>query len=373
MLPEDNPDIVSAHDDGERDPRPSRWAALAGHRRIKVAAVVVLAAVVAIVAAVVPRHQAAAGVTQPGVTNFRSTGVFNTFAAGLTDGQEWQLTVQNVATDGHSCLPAVVWTGEYGDRLFPGTDLSLTPAGAPSVISGVPEAPTASFAFFQVPAAVRQLQVVIGTAAPLTVTPRSESECGRTFRLAGFGFASAARVTVTAITGHGRPAGYTLPYALVHPSRDAPGYGGWQNQGQSQSQGWGTPELIGRAVVGGVLWGMTVADGTHGECFSLTKNAHLLVSDPLCAVLAPTGANTPVEVMTAPAGNADGYAMAVIPGVTLVTARLPGGRTAQASPVDVGGVLYVGLLTSATPIEFSFYGPDGTVIAAISWSGFQAP
>jgi hypothetical protein len=77
--------------------------------------------------------------------------------------------------------------------------------------------------------------------------------------------------------------------------------------------------------------------------------------------------------MTAPAGNADGYAMAVIPGVTLVTARLPGGRTAQASPVDVGGVLYVGLLTSATPIEFSFYGPDGTVIAAISWSGFQAP
>jgi len=370
MLPEEDPDIVSAHDDGERDARPSRRAALAGHRRIKAAAVVVLAAAVAIVAAVMPRHQeAAAGVTQPGVTNFRSTGVFNTFAAGLTDGQEWQLTVQNVATDGHSCLPAVVWTGEYADRLFPGTDLSLTPAGAPSVITGVPEAPAASFAFFQVPAAVRQLQVVIGTAAPLIVTPRRESECGRTFRLAGFGFASAARVTVTAITGRGRPAGYTLPTALVRPSRDAPGYGGWQNLGQGP--GWGAPELIARAVVGGALWGMTVADGTHGECFSLTKNAYPLVNDPLCAALAPTGADTPVEVMTAPTGNASGYVMAVIPGVTLVTARLPGGRSAQASPVDVGGVLFVGLLTSATPTEFSFYGPDGTVIGAIIWSGFE--
>lgn len=354
MVPEE-PDIIGV----EREARGRRWTALAGsRRRLAAAGLVVLVAVAALVVAVLPRHQpASAGVAGTGVTNLRSTGVFNAFAAGAADGQGWQLAVQNVDTDGHSCLPAVVLSGEYGDPLFTRADLGLTPAGSPAVISGVPGASDASFGFFRVPAAVRRLSVAIGGATPLTVTPATDSECGHTFRLAGFGFASGARVTVTAITGHGPSAPYTLPRALVHPAPGAPDPGGWQNL--DRSAGWGTPHLIDQARVNGTLWGMTVAVGAYGECFSLTRDARRQLSSPRCGPIIPTGEDVPLGTSNA---------LAVFSDVALVSAMLPSGMTTRASPVDIGGRLYVGLITAVSPAGITAYDASGAIISGINWS-----
>jgi hypothetical protein len=349
-LPEE-PDIIGV----ERAARAGWWTTLAGSRRLVAAGVAALAVAAGIVVAALPRHQpAAAEVTQPGVTNFRSTGVFNSFAAGAADGQGWQLTVENVATDGHSCLPAVVLSGEYGDPLFPRPDLGLTAAGAPAVITG---GSGTSFAFFRVPATVRALRVAIGAAAPVTLTPATDRECGRAFRLAGFGFATAARVTVTAVTYHGAPAPYRLPSALVHPSPDAPDPGGWQNL--DRSAGWGTPHLIDQARVNGTLWGMTVAIGAYGECFSLTRNARRELSSPRCTPVIPTGEDVPLGT---------GNALAVFSDVALVSAMLPGGMTTHASPVDIGGRLYVGLITAVSPLGIVCYDASGAIISGINWS-----
>lgn len=351
-LPEE-PDIIGV----ERAAPAGRWTALAGSRRLMTAGVAALAvaAAAAAILIVAPRHQpAAADVAQAGVTNLRSTGVFNSFAGGIADGQGWQLTVQNVATDGHSCLPAVVLTGEYGDPLFPHPDLGLTAAGSPAVITG---SSGTSFAFFRVPATVRQLRVAIGAAAPLSLTPATDSECGRAFRLAGFGFATAARVTITAVTGHAASAPYRLPSALVHPAVDAPDRDGWRNL--DLSAGWGTPHLIARARVNGTLWGLTVAIGAYGECFSLTRNAARELSSPRCTPVIPTGEDVPLGT---------GNALAVFSNVALVSAMLPGGGTTRASPVDIGGRLYVGLITAASPDGIVCYDASGAIISGINWS-----
>jgi hypothetical protein len=344
-LPEE-PDIIGV----EREARAGRWTALAGSRRLMAAGLVALVVGAAIVIAVIPRHQpAAAEVTQPG-----ATGVFNSFADGTADGQGWQLTVQNVASDGHSCLPAVVLSGEYGDPLFPHPDLGLTAAGSPAVIAG---ASGTSFAFFRVPSAVRQLRVAIGAALPLSLTPATDSECGRAFRLAGFAFATAARVTVTAVTGHGPSAPYHLPSALVHPAAGAPDRGGWQNL--DRSAGWGTPHLIDQARVNGTLWGITVAIGAYGECFSLTRNAGRELSSPRCTPVIPTGEDVPLGT---------GNALEVFSDVALVSAMLPGGTTTRASPVDIGGRLYVGLITAVSPLGIVCYDASGAIISGINWT-----
>jgi hypothetical protein len=348
-LPEE-PDIIGV----ERAARAGRWTALAGSRRL-MAAGLLAAAVAGIVVAATPRHQpAAAEVTQAGVTNFRSTGVFNSFAGGTADGQGWQLTVQNVASDGHSCLPAVVLSGQYGDPLFPRPDLGITSVGDPAVITG---ASGTSFAFFRVPAAVGRLTVSIGSAAPLTLTPATDRECGRGFRLAGFGFATAAPVTVTAVTGHGASAPYRLPSALVHPAVGAPDRDGWQNL--DRSAGWGTPHLIDRARVNGAQWGLTVAIGAYGECFSLTRGARPELSSPRCTPIIPTGEDVPLGTSNA---------LAVFSDVALVSAMLPGGITTRASPVDIDGRLYVGLITAVAPDGIVCYDASGAIISGINWS-----
>jgi hypothetical protein len=366
----DPPDEISANDD--RDARADRWTALAGDRRLRAAGLVVLAAVVAVVAIVVTRHQPAGTAparAEADVTNFRSGTPFNGFAAGVANGQGWWLAVGNVATDGHSCLPAVVLSGEYADQLFPGTNLGLTAAGAPSVITTVPAGPTGlpsgvSFAFFQVPATVRELRVAIGTARPLTLPPEDEGQCGRSFRLAGFGFPTTARVTVTSITSRGETAPYTLPEALVRPSADAPYNVGWQNP--ADSQGAGTPELVGRGVVGRALYGITAAVGAHGQCFSLTKNAQRVIGYPVsCTPISLIGLADALTAVTPPGGHVLAFAISPSAGVTLITANLPGGKTVRLTPVDVGGRLYAALVTATDPTGFTWYGGPQRIVIRI--------
>jgi hypothetical protein len=372
MSPEE-PDVVG-EDDG-REPRVWWWTA---HRRLTTAGLVVLAAIVATVVVVAGRHQPATAAPRPtaaaapvvSVTNAQSAKrVIPLFAAGTAADAGWTLEAQDVAT-GHSCLPGVEWTGQIADVLFPGTNLGMTPAGAPSVLTGVPQSsptalPGASFAFFQVPAAVRELRVAIGGAAPLTVFAHDESPCGTgTFRVAGFGFPSAARVTVTAITAHGESAPYTLPYSLVHPAPRTPGYLAWQNLGPVHRMG--PPRPIATADVDGARWEMSVGISSDGECFHLTRNGQLRLP-VLCRPISLTDESEPINGVMLP--GLHGYFLSVTDGtVHRVTATLPGGKTVSATPVDVYGFLLAGLFTGdATPTKFTFYRAGGSEINSMPW------
>jgi hypothetical protein len=369
VMPPEEPDIV-----GEDEPRAGWWVA---HRGLTTAGLaVVLAAVVVIVVVVVPRHQPAkAAAPQTAatiVTNNLSPATLGMFAEGTAAGDApWELTVANVATDGHSCLPAVVLSDQIADVLLPDPDLGLSPAGAPSALTGVPQTPSAtesgaSFAFFRVSAAVRQLRVTIGTAAPLTLTPRSESECGQAFRLAGFGFPSAARVTVTAITGHGTPASYVLPSALVDPPRHTPGYGAWENLGPAERLG--TPEVVAATTIDGARFAMAIAISTDGECFHLTSDGQPVSGIPiLCTPITLPNTDAPVNVLRMRFGP-QGYFLTVTDTVHLVTMTLPGGKTMNATPVDVHGVLFAGMFTGTTPAKFTFHRAGGSVISSVPWS-----
>jgi hypothetical protein len=371
MMPEE-PDEIAAND--ERPARARWWQGgwWQGHRRLATACLVVLAAIVAIVVVVVPRHQAAkAAPPQPAavpvsVTNSPSSALTGgVFASGVGGGVGWTLTVQTMGTG--SCLPVVAWDGQIPAVLFPGTNLGMTQAGAPSVITGgtmqpVPAVPSGmSFAFFRVPATVRQLRVDIGGAAPLTVTPRQETACGRVYRLAGFGFPSAARVTVTAITGHSGLAAYTLPYPLVHPAPRTLGYGAWQSLGPVQRMG--PPKLVARADIGGTVWEMSIGISSDGECFHVTANGTGALPVE-CVRVSMLSANAPVNLLKLP--STQGYFLTVAKDVTLVTATLPDGTAVRATPVDVYGVLFAGVFTDdVTPVTFTFYRAGGSIIDSI--------
>jgi hypothetical protein len=360
-LPEE-PDIIGV----DRAERPRRWPALAGDRRFQLAGLVVLAAVVAIVIAVAPWRQPprpATATASATVTNVPSAATSGAFASGLADGQRWRLALRNVATDGNSCLPAVVLNGKYGDVLFPGEDLWRTPVGTPSVITNEPDGPRdTSFAFLRVPATIRQLRVAIG-ATTLTLAPRIERLCGQTFRLAGFGFPSTTPVTIMAMTS---AVAYTLPATLVQPSQGAPDYTAWQNL--DEGRGWGNVVVIGRADIHDAVYGVTVAVGDHGQCFAISKNAQPVLGYGLyCTPVSPAGTDAPtIPIRLAGVGIA--FVVPLTARVRLVTATLPGGATVRATPVDVGGRVYAALFTTTGPTRLTCYDADGAVIRSVPLS-----
>jgi hypothetical protein len=359
-LPEE-PDIIGV----DRPERPRRWRALAGNRRFQLAGLVALAAAVAIVVTIAPWSQpprSTPAVTAANVTNASSTAGPGAFASGLADGQRWRLALRNVATDGNSCLPAVVLDGKYGDVLFPGEDLWSTPVGMPSVITNEPDAPRdASFAFVQVPATIRQLRVAIGSAT-LTLAPHTERLCGRTFRLAGFGFPSTAPVTIMRMTA---AVAYTLPASLVQPARGAPDYTAWQNL--DEGGGWGKVVVIGRADIRDAVYGITVDVGEHGQCFAISKNAQPFIGYGLyCTPVSADISYAPVIVIRL-AGVGLAFVVPLTAQVRLMTATLPGGATVRATPVDVGGLVYAALFTTTGPTRLTCYGAGGVVIRSVRW------
>jgi hypothetical protein len=329
------------------------------------AAAIAVAGCVALVLTLLP-HPHSATVTPathpPVVTNTHPLGVDGVFANGAVNGQAWELAVANVADDGKTCLPAVVLNGQNADLLLPNPDMSLTPAGAPSVISGVSPAPGTAYAFIQVPASVRQLRITIGNH-PLTLTPTPENACGQNFRLAGLGYPAAAPVKITAVTSSGAASLYVLPSTLStgtaifrNTSQVA---GNWTNL--DNSRGWGSWRPIARTTVAGSTWAVSVADGSFGECYSW-RNGQLSNAIVCLPVVAP-GGNQGMTSWTAPDGApADSFAMSVNPNVARVAAKLANGRTLQATPVDVGGRLYVSYVATSPVASLIMYDAAGNVV-----------
>jgi DNA-directed RNA polymerase specialized sigma24 family protein len=296
----------------------------------------------------------------PVVTNTRSIGAGNVFANGATGGKAWRLSVANVADDGKACLPAVVLDGQYADPLPARAGTGPPPIGAPSVISDAPSAPMTTFTFFRVQASVTALRVTIGMNPPLTLVPATETECGQTFRLVGYGSPVTAQVTVTPVSSSA-----TAP-ELVFASANQPSSTSlvaWNWQNPDTSAGWGTWRTIARATVDGSAWEVWVAVGPFGECFSVSWRSGQLSDTIACAPVMAPGANSVVAAWSLPDGSpVDGWAVPVGPGVVRVEVKLANGTSLRATPVDAGGRRYVAGLTTTSPVaSITAYNAAGNV------------
>jgi hypothetical protein len=131
----------------------------------------------------------------PVITNGVPSGS-NVVATGLVGNARWQIGVTSSQVPGMGCLPAVLLGGSSPDILFPHPSLTATPAGAMSLVSGVPGIDGASFAVFRLPAWVHSL--VLDGAARMTLIPVTATACGQRVRLAAIAFDSRTGVTLTA-------------------------------------------------------------------------------------------------------------------------------------------------------------------------------
>ena len=200
----------------------SRWpqlVRLAGairSRRARIIPVLVLAGLVAATAWLVPRsHPASRSVPvgQPAVITNSTAGLgFGVFARGTADGQQWQLTVQDIADPGYPCLPGVSINGNDADPLFADSQpLRHSPVGSPAFVTLGPRWPDTGFAFIQVPADADWLWLDPVRGFQLGVAPVMVSACGQQFRLAGFAYPLTATLRIH-LSFRDRPEGsYTVP------------------------------------------------------------------------------------------------------------------------------------------------------------------
>jgi hypothetical protein len=333
----------------------SRWpqlARLAGaiwSRRARIIAVFVLAGLVAATAWLVPRsHPAAARsgpVGQPAVITNSTAGLgFGAFARGTADGQQWQLTVQDIADPGYPCLPGVSINGNYADPLLTDSQpLRHSPVGSPAFVTLGPRWPDAGFAFIQVPADADWLWLDPVRGFQLGVAPVMVTACGQQFHLAGFAYPLTATLRVH-LSFRDRPEGsYTVPSALSAP-RASQVNGVWQDLDPADG-----PVATGTIAAGnayGVRWSIRVTFGNAGDCFSLSTSpprGNGLWQAACGPISTPEGPST---IMVLPLGSpvpglvGVGYAVSVGSGTDRLTAELSDGSSLSARPVMVDGRKY---------------------------------
>jgi hypothetical protein len=296
------------------------------------------------------------------VTNYPAPAGWDLFAAGTANGHPWRLNVSDVADSGGACIPAVVLNGQDADVLVPPSGL-VPPPGPPSVLTGTTDAPGTSFAFFQVPPSVTRLDVSAGTAMRLTLTPVTETVCGKRFRLAGFGFDSVDAVRVNAYPSG---AGYALPASLIKLSPYPQQLDGqWQNLDQSASLG--TPRRVTAGTIAGRPWNIDLQLGGKGECFSLNvPPAADTGITTICGMLV-VGSQFFYELPSAHIGAATIYGDVFPLGTqdcSQVSVKLADGRTLTVTPVTVWGLRVVAFAAASPATGVTFKDAAGNIISS---------
>lgn len=282
------------------------------------------------------------------VTRPSGAAASNVFVQGTVNGQAWRLQVVNAADDGHSCLPAVRLNDQDADVLTPKPDTALTPVGAPSVFTS---GQGFSYVFIQVPTDVAQIEFG-SVRVPLTLVQLTE--CGRTFRLAGFAFPDSATVTLTAVTQSGVSRSYVLPQALYAANSTQ---SGWQNLDVSSGEG------VTRTLARDGDMTLTASVGGFGECYSTSwQIGKIATNQPVCVpiTIIPLD-NRVVSIPGLTLNNVTTYAVALAVGSSVhsVVAHLANGETVRATPVDVDGRLEIGFLTTSPITSVTRYNVAG--------------
>jgi len=366
--PRDEPadaDIIGSGEDfgafaASRWPGLVRLAGTTRSRRARIIAIAVLAAAVTAAALLIPGSHRATRVTVPGeqvvVTNTTAGLGTGAFAGGTADGQQWQLTVQDIADPGFRCLPGVSIDGNDADPLFAEPrPLRESPVGDPAFVTLGSVLPGAGFAFIQVPADADWLWADPVGGFQLGVAPVTVTVCGQQFRLAGFAYPLATTLRIH-LSFRDRPEGsYTVPYALSapHASSDAPQVDGiWQSLDAAQGQVASGTIASGNDF--GIRWSIRVTFGKAGDCFSIItsppagRNAGGLRQAGCGPISTPQGPST---IVVLPLGSPHpgivgvGYAVSVGAGIDHLTAELSDGSNVSARPLVVDGRRYAAFFT----------------------------
>jgi hypothetical protein len=347
------------------------WACAIRSRRVRMAAILVLAGLVAAAVLLVPRGHPAARLTPPGqhvaITNATTGLVSGAFAGGTADGRAWQLTVQDIADPGLRCLPGVSVNGNDAEPLFADPHpLRQTPVGAPAFVTLGSDLPGAGFAFIQVPPDADWLWADPVGSFQLGVAPVTVTTCGQQFRLVGFAYPLTATLRIH-VSFRDRAAGsYTVPAALSVPrtSPDDPQVDGlWQSL--DPAQGTVASATIASGNAFGDRWSIRVTFGKAGDCFSISmsppsgSNANGLWQAACGPISTPEGPST---IMVLPIGSPHpgvvgvGYVVSVGSATDHLTAELSDGSNVSARPLVVDGRKYA-----------AFFVPGALRIFRLNW------
>lgn len=333
-----------------------RLGALARARWLRWAGIPVLAGVVAVAALLVPGSHRVTGPARPGrpavITNSAADLGSGAFARGTANGQQWQLTVQDIADPGYRCLPGVSINGNDADPLYADPNpLRQSPVGDPAFVTLGPGLPGAGFAFVQVPADADWLWLEPVGGFQLGVAPVTVTACGQQFHLAGFAYPLAAPLRIH-LDFRDRPQGsYAVPSALSAPRAsltDPQVNGLWQDLDTAAPVAAGT---IASGNVFGVRWSIRVTFGNGGDCFSISTSppgGNGLRQTACGPISTPQGPST---IMVLPLGSSHpgvvgvGYAVSVGSGTDHLTAELSDGSNVSARAFVVGGRKYAAFFT----------------------------
>ena len=325
-------------------------------RRVRFAAIPVLAGLLTAAAVLIPASHPATRVAPSArlvvVTNGTAGLGSGAFAGGTANGRQWQLVAENIADPGFRCVPAVSINGSDADPLFADPDpREQSPVGDPAFVTLGSALPGAGFAFVQVPADADWLWADPGGGFQLGVAPVTVTACGQRFRLAGFAYPLTATLRLHLSLRDRTGGTYTVPAVLSAPrgSADTPQVDGiWQSP--DPNQGAVATGTIAGGNAFGDRWSIRVTFGTAGDCFSLSASPPAGSSADRLSQAACGPVNTPEgpsTIMVLPLGSPHpgvvgvGYAVSVGAGVDHLTAELSDGSNVSAQPLMVDGRKYV--------------------------------
>jgi hypothetical protein len=258
------------------------------------------------------------------------------FARGTADGHSWQLSVQDIADPGYTCVPAITINGTDADPL------SSDPSGGAAVTLG-PADPGTGFAYLFAPADIKEFSVNGAIVRPVTATA-----CGIQYRLAGFAYPLTGMLRITAIlVSGGRQAILTVAAAstVPQPTAATPQVDGiWDDNGSSPVVT--NPFTVASGTLsGGQGWTVTVQFGTAGDCYGFEGTSSLRTSQVrYCGpVSTPDGQETIMALPLAFPNSGTGataYAVQVSPVTDALAAILSNGSAETATFCVVDGRNY---------------------------------
>jgi len=321
-------------------------------RRVLTAGTAIAAALAVAAAAHFTRPAPPASVTLSQPNPAAPGGVF---ASGTFAGKRWKLAVRNIAAAPgiRSCLPAVMFNGQYGDVLFKLT--RSTPSfGNPALLAQIPGMPGISAMFTQVADGDSRLVGTYADGRSVTARAVRVRACGTSFNLAGFAFASRTAPAMIATYNS-----FGLDQSLVLSGsggagpfpRTSPGI--WSNLDKSQAHiaASKAQHPIGTGTVRGQIWHMRASLGLFGQCYTGTLRilgyGRGQGSECVPVAVPPrTFAVTPVPVPDAQ-DQLPGYAVLVNPRTAYALASITDGATVRVVPAHLGGRAYLAVVAPA--------------------------
>jgi len=270
-------------------------------------------------------------------------------AAGTINGKSWQIIAEKPgtqgATSGQQCFQTLGASfGSPGGSQDCGPPPTLAGDADPVQFTGSGNK-TADATYGLVQSDVSYVRVTLSNGTELTLRP--VTVYGK--RYVGVVAPGGVIVEATAYSRHGEIAS-AIPFSA---SDGLPVFSAWLRPGQH-----GLPRASGRVgsqVMDGRTWPVTVYLGPWGICFDEGAGQSTCSPEGI-----PLGTS---EMGYSSAGSQGLIIGSAAPNVARLVFALPGGKTAQALPVAVGGQRFFAVATSRDALHWTAYDAAGKVVA----------